>query len=215
MYLWMAFGSSVWGGEVEIVSGLMATDVNQDGYREVLGVAVGSLEDQEGWQGFLRYTKGRGLERIRLLVWDKSLDLLEALHEYYPDARWQSCKVHFYRKVQRVSHQGKIRDVSPMLKAIHAKEDPESARRKVEEVASKLRDLRLNRVARIAAEGCEETLTYNDFPSAHWRNLCANNPPERLNREICHGTRVVGSFPDGHAALMLVSVRLRYMAGQI
>lgn len=203
-----------WGGEVETVSVLVAIGVNQEGYREVLGVAEGSREDKESWQGFLRYLKDRGLERIRLLVSDKSLGLLEALYEYYPDARWQRCTVHFYRNVQRATPRGKIREVSLMLKAIHAQEDRESARRKAEEVAGKLRGLRLDRAARIVAEGCEETLTYYDFPSSHWRNLRTNNPLERLNREIRRRTRVVGSFPDGHAALMLVSARLRYMAGQ-
>ncbi|WP_180365370.1 transposase, partial [Desulfovibrio legallii] len=52
------------------------------------------------------------------------------------------------------------------------------------------------------------------FPAAHWRHIRTNNPLERLNREIRRRTRVVGSFPDGHAALMLVAARLRYMAGQ-
>lgn len=102
----------------------------------------------------------------------------------------------------------------PDAQGIHAQEDRESARRKAEEMASKLRALRLDRAACIVAEGCEETLTYYDFPSAHWRNLRTKNPLERLNREIRRRTRVVGRFSDGHAALMLVSARLRYMAGK-
>lgn len=101
-----------------------------------------------------------------------------------------------------------------MPKAIHAQEGRESAHRKAEELACKLRDLRLARAARIVAEGCDKNLMYYIFPSAHWRNLRTNNPLERLNREIRRRTRVVGSFTDGHAGLMLVSARLRYMAGQ-
>lgn len=75
----------VWGGEVETVSVPGAIGVNQAGYREVLGEAEGCREDQESWRGFLRYLKDRGLERIRLLVLDKSLLLLDTLYEYYPD----------------------------------------------------------------------------------------------------------------------------------
>lgn len=116
--------------------------------------------------------------------------------------------------MQRTAPWGKIREVSLALKAIQAQENRESARRKAEEAARKLRDLWLGRAARIVAEDCEETLTYYGFPSAHWRNLRINNPLECLNREICCRTRAVGSFPDGHAALMLVSKRLRYMASQ-
>lgn len=78
-----------WGGEVETVSSLVAIGVNQEGYRDVLGIAEGSREYRESWRGFLRYLKDRALERIGLLVSDKSLGLLEVLYEYYPDARWQ------------------------------------------------------------------------------------------------------------------------------
>ena len=101
-----------------------------------------------------------------------------------------------------------------MLKAIHAQEDRASAQRKAEEVMQKLRELRLEKAARTVSEGYRETLSYYDFPSSHWRCIRTNNPLERLNREIRRRTRVVGNFPDGHAALMLVSARLRYMAGQ-
>ena len=101
-----------------------------------------------------------------------------------------------------------------MLKAIHAQEDKEAARQKAIEVVKKLQALRLDKAARILESGCDETLSYYAFPSTHWRHIRTNNPLERLNREIRRRTRVVGSFPDGHAALMLVSARLRYMAGQ-
>ena len=101
-----------------------------------------------------------------------------------------------------------------MLKAIHAQEDREAARQKAREVGRKLKALRLEKAARLVDSGIEETFSYYAFPVAHWRHIRTNNPLERLNREIRRRTRVVGSFPDGHAALMLVAARLRYMAGQ-
>ena len=82
------------------------------------------------------------------------------------------------------------------------------------DVAQKLAALRLGKAGEILKSGIEETLSYYEFPAAHWRHIRTNNPLERLNREIRRRTRVVGSFPDGHAALMLVAARLRYMAGQ-
>lgn len=101
-----------------------------------------------------------------------------------------------------------------MLKAIHAREDKAAVRRKAAEVAGKLRDLRLSKAAGIVDSGGEETFSYYDFPAARWRHIRTNNPLERLNKEIRRRTRVVGSFSDGQAALMLVSARLRHMAGQ-
>ena len=59
----------------------------------------------------------------------------------------------------------------------------------------------------------EETLTSCDFPREHWTRIRTNNVIERLNREIRRQTRVVGTFPDGNSALMLVCARLRHVAG--
>ncbi|RRD68432.1 MULTISPECIES: transposase, partial [unclassified Desulfovibrio] len=155
------------------------------------------------WRQFLRYLRERGLERIRLVVSDKSLGLLEALGEFYPAAAWQRCVVHFYRNVLHVVPRGKSKDVILMLKAIHAQEDREAARQKAREVWRKLKVLRLEKAARLVDSGIEETFSYYAFSVAHWRHIRTNNPLERLNREIRRRTRVVGSFPDGHAALML------------
>ena len=99
-----------------------------------------------------------------------------------------------------------------MLKAIHAQEDREAARKKAKEVVEKLREMKLEKAAKIAEAGCEETFSYYVFPTHHWRCLRTNNVLERINREIRRRTRVVGSFPDGKAALMLVSARLRHIA---
>ena len=54
---------------------------------------------------------------------------------------------------------------------------------------------------------------YCQFPYEHWTRIRTNNVIERLNREIRRRTRVVGCFPDGNSALMLVCARLRYVAG--
>lgn len=203
-----------WGGEVQNVSVLVAIGVNSSGYREILGVAEGSREDSESWLQFLRYLRERGLKQIDLMISDKSLGFLDALGEVYPNAKWQRCVVHFYRNVLHAVPRSKAKEVSMMLKAIHAQEDKEAARQKTAEVIKKLQTLRLEKAAKILASGGEETLSYYEFPVAHWRHIRTNNPLERLNREIRRRTRVVGSFPDGRAALMLVAARLRYMAGQ-
>ena len=99
-----------------------------------------------------------------------------------------------------------------MLKAIHAQEDAEAAREKARQVAGKLREMRLARAAEIVEAGIDETLSYYTMPAEHWRCLRTNNPLERLMREIRRRTRVVGAFPDGNSALMLVAARLRHVA---
>jgi len=197
-----------WGGEVRNVSVLVAIGVDRDGYREVLGVAEGAKEDKESWTGFLRGLKERGLSGVRLFVSDKCVGLVEALGEFYPDALWQRCVVHFYRNVFTAVPKGKVKVVAAMLKAIHAQEDAEAAREKGQAVLRKLATMKLAKAAQIVRDGFEETLSYMTFPREHWRSLRTNNPMERVLREIRRRTRVVGSFPDGHSALMLVAARL-------
>ncbi len=98
------------------------------------------------------------------------------------------------------------------LKAIHAQEDAQAAKDKDRQVLIKLREMRLARAAEIVEAGIDETLSYYAMPPEHWRCLRTNNPLERLMREIRRRTRVVGAFPDGQSALMLVVTRLRHVA---
>jgi putative transposase len=202
-----------WGGEVRNIAVLVAIGVRSDGYREILGVAEGIKEDLEGWRNFLRYLKSRGLTGVRLFISDKCLGLLEALGEFYPEARWQRCMVHWYRNVFSVVPRGRRKEVAAMLKAIHAQEDRQAACEKAEAVAVKLDAMKLGQAAVIVRTGVQETLSYMAFPREHWTRIRTNNMLERIMREIRRRTRVVGNFPDGRSALMLVAARLRHVAG--
>jgi putative transposase len=201
-----------WGGEVKTVAVLVAIGVRSDGYREILGVAEGLKEDTESWRNFLRYLKQRGLRGVKLIISDKSLGLIEALGEFYPDAAWQRCMVHFYRNVFTVVPKGKVKEVAAMLKAIHAQEDRQAAKEKAATVAEKLDRMKLGQAAATLRAGVDETLSYMAFPREHWVRIRTNNVLERIMREIRRRTRVVGSFPDGQSALMLVAARLRHIA---
>ena len=202
-----------WGGEVRNVSVLVAIGVNQDGYREVLGVAEGAKEDKKSWGNFIRYLKERGLKGVRMFTTDKCIGLVESLGEFYPDALWQRCMVHYYRNVFTVVPKGKVKEVAAMLKAIHAQEDRKEALAKAENVAAKLEEMKLSKAARMVRESIDETLNYYNFPPEHWLRIRTNNPLERIMREIRRRTRVVGAFPDGNSALMLAAARLRHIAG--
>jgi putative transposase len=202
-----------WGGEVKNVAVLVAIGVDQDGYRQVLGVVEGAKEDKESWRQFLRHLKERGLTGVQLFISDKCLGLVESLAEFYPEARWQRCMVHWFRNVLTAIPTGKAREVVAMLKAIHAQEDRQAAAKKAADVVAKLQDMKLAKAAHIVEEGVAETLSYMHFPREHWTRIRTNNPLERIMREIRRRTRVVGAFPDGKSALMLVAARLRHVAG--
>ncbi len=202
-----------WAGEVRNVSLLVAIAVNSDGYREILGIVEGAKEDKAGWSGFLKHLKERGLKGVQLIVSDACMGLAESAAEFFPDAGWQRCMVHFYRNVFSHVPRQKMREVAAMLKAIHAAEDVHAAKEKARQVIAKLRDQRLTRAAELVETSVDETFAYYNFPEEHWRRIRTNNPLERIMREIRRRTKVVGAFPDGQSALNLAAARLRHIAG--
>lgn len=201
-----------WGGSFENVAVMVAIGVNDDGHREVIGAAEGFTESSECWRDFLSWLKGRGLSGVRMFTGDKAAAMTSAIAEVFPDAAYQRCTVHFYRNVLAKVPKTKRRQVGAMLKAIHAQESFEEAAKKAEGVAAELAAMKLKEAAKCVRDGVAETLTYTRFPMEHWRRIRTNNAIERLNREIRRRTRVVGTFPDGNSALMLVTARLKYVA---
>lgn len=201
-----------WGGEVRNISVLVAVGVSSDGFRDILGVAEGAKEDKSGWSSFLGYLKKRGLKGVRLFITDKNMGMVESIAEYYPEARWQRCIVHYYRNVFSLVPNGKVKEVAAMLKAIHAQEDKEAALSKSKAVVEKLKAMKLGKASEHVEENIEETLRYMEFPSEHWKRIRTNNPIERVLKEVKRRTKVIGAFPDGESALMLTAARLRHVA---
>ena len=201
-----------WGEEYENISILVTIGVSSDGYREIIGAAEGLKEDLQSWKNFFVWLKQRGLEDPRLIIGDKALGMVEAIGQVFPHAKYQRCTVHFYRNVFTVTPNKKVKEVAKMLKAIHAQEDKAAAMEKAIAVETKLRGMKLSKAADKVRDSIQETLTCMSFPEEHWMRIRTNNTLERINREIKRRTKVVGTFPDGESALMLVCARLRHVA---
>lgn len=201
-----------WGGSFENVAIMVAIGVNDDGYREIIGAAEGFTESTDCWREFLSWLKGRGLVGVRMFTGDKTSAMTGAVAEVFPDAVYQRCTVHFYRNVLSKVPKSKRSQVAAMLKAIHAQESFDTSMEKASAVIGTLEEMRLASAAKCVQDGVAETLAYTHFPMSHWRRIRTNNAIERLNREIRRRTRVVGTFPDGKSALMLVTARLKYVA---
>ena len=202
-----------WGGSVENVSILVAVGVGMDGRREVLSVAEGMKEDSESWREFIKGMLARGLKGVRLVTGDRCAGLVAAVNELLPGARYQRCMVHFERNILAKVNP-KNRDwATDALKAIFSMESRDKALEKAESVAKDMEARKLREAAKCLREGIGETTTYllDDYPREHRRRIRTNNMIERLNREIRRRTRVVGSFPDGRSALMLICARVRYV----
>ena len=201
-----------WGGEVKNVSVLVAIGVSQTGYREVLAVSEGAKEDKASWTNFLREMKQRGLKGVRAV---RLRQVPRAGRE--PGGFLSGGEVAALRgpllpqRVDGGAHRqgeggGGDAEGDPR------QEDRQAAKEKARQIVDKLRAMKLAKAAELVENGIEETLSYYELPPEHWRCLRTNNPLERLMREIRRRTRVVGAFPDGKSALMLVAARLRHVA---
>jgi putative transposase len=165
-----------WAGEVRNVSLLVASAVNAEGFREILGICEGAKEDRSGWSAFLRHLVDRGLKGVQLIISDACRGLTESAAEYLPDARWQRCVVHFYRNVFSHVPSTKVRDVSHMLNAIHAQESREAAEQKVRAIIADLRTAKMSKAADLLEQAAHETLAYYAFPDIHWQKIRERHP---------------------------------------
>lgn len=143
---------------------------------------------------------------------DKAAGMAGSIAEVFPEAACQRRTVRFCRNVLARVPKTRRPGVAAMLKAIHAMESREAAEAKALEAASELEKSKPREAAMAVGDGCAETLACTRFPREHWRRIRTDSAVERLNREIRRRTRVVGTFPDGRSALMLVTARLEYVA---
>ena len=202
-----------WGGGVENVSVPVAIGVGMDGRREVLAVAEGMKEDAESWRGFIKGMLARGHKGVRLVTGDRRVGLVAAVGELLPGAHYQRRMVHFERNVLARVNPGNRDWAADALKAVFSMETRDRALEKAESVAKDMEARKLGEAARCLREGIGETTTHllDDYPHEHRRRIRTNSMIERLNREIRRRTRVVGGFPDGRSALMLICARIRYV----
>ena len=201
-----------WGGAYENASVMVAIGVNGDGDREAVGCAEGFTESKDSWKEFLLWLRGRGLSGVRMVTGDKSLGMLGALEEVFPQAKHRRRTVHFHRDVSGKVTRSKRERVAETLKAIHAQESLEASMAKAESVAAGLEAMKLDAAAKVVREGCAETPAYTAFPMSHWVRTRTDNAVGRLDRGTRRRTGAVGTFPDGRSALMLVTARLKHVA---
>jgi putative transposase len=195
------------GGRVVNVVTVVATAVNADGHREVLGVDVVTSEDGAGWEAFLRQLVGRGLSGVELVISGDHQGLKAALAQELPGASWQRCRAHFMRNVLTKVPKGAQDLVATLIRSVFAQPARDEVWAQLERVIEQLR-MRFPKAAAALEEAAEDSLAFSSFPKTTWRQIWSNNPQERLNREIRRRTDVVGIFPNRAAIIRLVGAVL-------
>jgi len=195
------------GGRTINVHCLIATGVNGDGCREILGIDVTSAEDGAGWVAFLRGLVARGLAGVRMVTSDDHAGLVNAIGSALPGAAWQRCRTHYHRNLLTKVPKTAQPWVSTLVRTIFEQPDADSVRAQHAHVVTAL-EAKLPQAAAHLDEARDDILAFTAFPRAVWRQIWSNNPQERLNKEVRRRTDVVGIFPNRDAIIRLVGAVL-------
>ncbi len=207
-YLWLdaTYVKVRQSGRIVSVAVTVAVAVNDQGRREVLGMAIGPSEAETFRTGFLRSLARRGLRGVQLVISDDHKGLKAAVTRVL-DATWQRCRVHFMRNL--LAHAGRQgrRVVSAFVATAFAQDDAEAARAQWRQVADQLRP-KAPKLAALMDEAEHDVLAHMSFPREHRTKLHSINPLERLNGEIKRRTNTVGIFPNEDAITRLIGAIL-------
>jgi len=195
------------GGRVVNVSALVATGVNAEGHREILGLDVATGEDGASWLAFLRGLVARGLHGVQLVVSDAHEGLKSAIAATLSGAAWQRCRTHYTANLLTKVPRSAAGLVGTLVRSIFDQPDAEHVHAQHGLVVDELRR-RFPAAAEHLAEASADILAFTAFPVEHWRQIRSNNPQERLNREIRRRTDVVGIFPDRASIVRLIGAVL-------
>ena len=186
---------------------VVATGVRADGWREVLGFAVGDSEDGAFWTAFLRSLKARGLGGVQLVISDAHTGLKAAIAAVLLGSSWQRCRVHFLRNVLAQVPKSNAEMVAAAIRTIFAQPDATHVREQLDVIAGML-GRQLPKVETMLRDAADDLLAFAGFPPGHWKKIWSTNPLERLNKEIKRRTDVVGVFPNPDALLRLAGAVL-------
>lgn len=195
------------GGRVVSVATLIATAVNADGRREIVGMDVMTTEDGAGWTAFLRGLVARGLSGVQLVISDAHVGIKAAVDAVFPGSSWQRCRTHFMRNLLAKVPRAAQGMVAGLVRTIFEQPDAKNVGAQFDVVAQKLCD-QFPQAAELLFDAESALLSFSAFPKEHWKQIWSNNPQERLNKEVRRRTDVVGIFPNRAALIRLVGILL-------
>ena len=189
------------------VHALIATGVNADGHREILGLDVASAEDGAGWLAFWRGLLARGLSGVQLVIADAHPGLVAAIGSVLPGAAWQRCHTHYLPNLLTKISNNAQPHVATQVRTIFDQADAQAVHTQFDRVVAALAEKYPDAAEHLDAAR-DQLLALTAYPREIWRQIWSNNPQQRLNKENRRRTDVVGIFPGRPALIRLVGAVL-------
>jgi putative transposase len=196
------------GGRVVNVSAVIATAVNAEGRREIIGFEIATTEDTAAWTAFLRALVARGLCGVELVISDAHGGIKAAIAQVFSDATWQRCRTHFMANLASRCAKGNWPMIATLVRSIFEQPDRDTTWSQLADVTDKLTQAGFVDVVTYLLDAADDILAFSAFPIEHWPKIRSNNPQERINKEIRRRTDVVGIFPNRAAVVRLVGALL-------
>ena len=165
-------------GRVVKVAVMVATGVNADGYREILGIQCATTESGAGWLGFFRDLVARGLTKegpVGLVTSDAHTGLVEAIGATLPAASWQRCRTHYAANLMAATPKSQWGWVKALLHSVYDQPDAQAVHAQFDRVRNELTQ-RFPKIGPLMDDAKAEVLAFTTFPRSHWTKIWSNNP---------------------------------------
>lgn len=187
----------------------IATALNKNNQREILGLMIDHAESFENWRGFFQHLKSRGLQSPQLVVSDAHAGLKKAIGREFIGTSWQRCNVHFKRNIFNALPKKDSAEIGTMIKRIFEAVTIDDMRSFKTDLMNQYGDEpRYKKALGILDEGFEDTIQYMAHPESIRRHIRSTNTLERLNQEIRRREKIIRIFPNTQSAFRLIGAVL-------
>lgn len=194
-------------GRVRARGALLAYGINEEGYREILGLQLGDSESEESWSQYFEWLKHRGLRGTELIASDHHGGLVRAIRQHFQGVTWQRCQTHFMRNILTAAPRSLQQELHARIRTIFEAPDPDTARLLLRQLVESYQEKAPRAIAVLEA-GFDDATAVLMLPERYRKRLRTTNGIERLNEEIRRRERVIRIFPNRESVMRLMGALL-------
>lgn len=186
---------------------LIATAVNENGNREVIGFQISDTESETSWGDFFNELKQRGLSDVDLIVSDNHKGLVNAIKKHFQGSSWQRCQTHFSRNILDKAPKNQQPELKRCLNRLYNAASIDEARCLLKETLTNF-ESKAPKAMALLEEGFDDVMSVMDLPEKYRKRLRTTNSIERLNEEIRRRDRVIRIYPNERSVIRLLGALL-------